>query len=126
MNPGGAGGFACLLLLLVTPMLAHHSTAAFDMSRSTTVTGVVTKFYWTNPHSYIELDSDGNQWRLEIEALNLLRRYGWTKESLKPGDVISCTGAPAKDLAAFTQKCFTVEFPDGRKLTATPAGDAPR
>ena len=125
MNPGGAGGFACLLLLLVTPMLAHHSTAAFDMSRSTTVTGVVTKFYWTNPHSYIELDSDGNQWRLEIEALNLLRRYGWTKESLKPGDVISCTGAPAKDLAAFTQKCFTVEFPEGRKLTATPVGEQP-
>ena len=107
-------------------MLAHHSTAQFDMTRSSTVSGVVTKFYWTNPHSYIELEADGHHWRLEVEALNLLRRYGWTKQSLKPGDVISCTGAPAKDPATFTQKCFTVDFPDGRKLTATPAGEQPR
>jgi len=130
MDSGGTGGFAwllkaCTALLLVTPVLAHHSTAAFDMTRSSTVSGVVTEFYWTNPHSYIELDADGNHWRLEVEALNLLRRYGWTKDSLKTGDKISCTGAPAKDPAAFTQKCFTVEFPDGRKLTATPAGEPP-
>jgi hypothetical protein len=109
----------------VAPLLAHHSTAAFDMTRATTVTGVVTKFYWANPHSYIELEADGQRWRLEIEALNLLRRYGWTKESLKHGDKISCTGAPAKDPAALVQKCFTVEFPDGRKLAATPAGEPP-
>ena len=115
-----------ILITLTVPMLAHHSTAAFDMTRATTVTGVVTKFYWANPHSYIDLDVDGQSWRLEIEALNLLRRYGWTKESLKAGDKISCTGAPAKDPAALAQKCFTVEFPDGRKLTATPAGEPPQ
>ena len=113
------------LLLIVTPLLAHHSTAAFDMTRSSTVSGIVTKFYWANPHSYIDLDVDGKAWRLEIEALNLLRRYGWTKDSLKAGDKINCIGAPAKDPAAPTQKCFTVEFPDGRRLTATPAGEPP-
>jgi hypothetical protein len=112
-------------LACVAPLMAHHSTAAFDMARATTVSGVVTKFYWANPHSYIELEAGGKQWRLEIEALNLLRRYGWTKESLKPGDKISCTGAPAKDPAALVQKCFTVEFPDGRKLAATPVGAPP-
>lgn len=114
-----------ILIPLIVPLLAHHSTAAFDMTRSSTVSGVVTKFYWANPHSYIELDSAGNHWRLEIEALNLLRRYGWTKDSLKAGDQIRCIGAPAKDPAAFKQKCFTVEFPDGRRLTATPAGEPP-
>jgi hypothetical protein len=95
------------------------------MTRTHTVAGVVTKFYWANPHSYIDLDVNGDHWRLEIEALNLLRRYGWTKESLKAGDKISCTGARAKDQATLAQKCFTVEFPDGRKLTATPAGAPP-
>ena len=46
--------------------------------------------------------------------MNLLRRYGWTKDSLKAGEKISCIGARAKDAAVFAQKCFTVEFPDGR------------
>lgn len=117
---------ACATLaLLATPLPAHHSTAPFDMTRSHTVTGTVTKFYWANPHSYIDLDVNGERWRLEIEALNLLRRYGWTKDSLKAGDKISCTGARAKDPATLAQKCFTVEFPDGRKLTATPIGEPP-
>jgi len=111
--------------LLMTPLLAHHSTAAFDMTRDFTVSGVVTKFLWANPHSYIDLDVNGEPWRLEIEAVNLLRRYGWTKDSLKAGDKISCMGARAKDPATLAQKCFTVEFPDGRKLTATPVGTPP-
>jgi hypothetical protein len=115
----------CLVCIVTTwvPLLAHHSTAPFDMTRDFTVTGTVTKFFWANPHSYIDLDSDGQHWRLEIEAVNLLRRYGWTKDSLKAGDKISCTGARAKDPAVFAQKCFTVEFPDGRKLNATPSGN---
>jgi len=110
-------------------LMAHHSTAAFDMTHEFTISGTVTKFFWANPHSYIDLDSltdNGvEHWRLEIEAVNLLRRYGWTKDSLKAGDQISCKGARAKDPAVFSQKCFTVEFPDGRKLTATPVGEPP-
>jgi len=112
------------LLFLITPLFAHHSTAAFDMTRASTVSGTVTKFLWANPHSYIDLDVQGEygieHWRLEIEAVNLLRRYGWTKDSLRAGDKITCTGARAKDPTVFAQKCLTVEFPDGRKLTATP------
>jgi hypothetical protein len=64
-----------------------------------------------------------HRWRLEAEALNLLRRNGWTKESLKPGDEITCTGNRAKDPKVHTMKCFLVEFKDGRKpLVATPTG----
>ena len=114
-----------LWIAAATPVLAHHSTAAFDMTRDFTVSGIVTKFFWANPHSYIDLDVHGDHWRLEIEAVNLLRRYGWTKDSLKAGDKISCIGARAKDPVVFAQKCFTVEFPDGRKLTATPSGEPP-
>ncbi len=42
------------------------------MTRPSTVSGTVTKFLWANPHSYIDLDVNGEQWRLEIEAVNLL------------------------------------------------------
>jgi len=112
-------------MMSIVPLAAHHSTAPYDMTRAHTITGVVTKFLWANPHSYVDLDVNGDHWRLEIEAVNLLRRYGWTKDSLRAGDRISCTGARAKDPATLAQKCFTVEFPNGRKLTATPAGEPP-
>lgn len=99
---------------------AHHSTAPFDMKTMSKVSGVVTEFRYMNPHSYVYLESDGHKWTLEAEALNLLRRYGWTKESLKPGDEITCTGARAKDPQVFAMKCFRIEFKDGRILEATP------
>ena len=101
---------------------AHHSTTPFDMTKETTIHGVVTEFRWMNPHSYIYLQSDGHKWTLEAEALNVLQRNGWTKDSLKAGDQISCTGARAKDPEVYAMKCFTVQFPDGRKLVATPLG----
>jgi hypothetical protein len=111
-----------LFVLILTPLLAHHSTAAFDMTRAHTVSGEVTRFLWANPHSYIELEANGQPWRLEIEAVNLLRRYGWTKDSLKPA-INQLHRRARQDPAVFAQKCFTVEFPDGRKLTATPLGN---
>jgi hypothetical protein len=109
-----------LFLLAAVAACAHHSTAPFDMTASTTVHGVVMEFRWMNPHSYIYLQVDGRKWTLEAEALNVLRRNGWSKDSLKAGDEISCTGARARDAGVYAMKCFTVLFPDGRKLQATP------
>jgi hypothetical protein len=107
-------------LLVCSIVQAHHSTAPFDMTRETTVRGVVKEFRYVNPHSYIMLEVEGEVWTLEAEAMNLLRRAGWTKDTLKPGDRISCTGARAKDPKLLAMKCFTVTFPGGRKLAATP------
>jgi len=92
------------------------------MTHETTVSGVVKEFRFVNPHSYIILEVAGERWTLEAEALNLLRRNGWTKDTLKPGDEISCTGARARDPKLLAMKCFTVTLPDGRKLKATPTG----
>jgi len=111
-----------LALVFAEASQAHHSTAPFDMTRETTVSGVVKEFRFVNPHSYIILEVAGEPWTLEAEALNLLRRNGWTKDSLKPGDRISCSGARARDPELHAMKCFTVVFPDGRKLIATPTG----
>jgi hypothetical protein len=86
----------------------------------------VVEFRWANPHSYIVLQSDDAEWLLEAEALNLLRRHGWTKDTLKPGDRISCMGARARDPKIYAMKCFTVGFPDGRTLPATPTGPPER
>jgi hypothetical protein len=109
-----------ILTALLGLFLAHHSAAPFDMTRETTVSGIVRDFRFVNPHSYIILEVAGERWTLEAEAMNLLRRNGWTKETLKPSDKISCLGARARDEKVLAMKCFVVEFPDGRKLKATP------
>ena len=66
-----------------------------------TVTGVVKRFEWTNPHAYIYLevkDDKGNteEWSIEMMSLNHLKSYGWVRDLVKPGDKISCTGGRAK------------------------------
>lgn len=82
-------------------LFAHHSTAMYNMQSPTTVTGTVKRFEWTNPHAYIYLevkDESGNttEWTIEMMSLNHLKSYGWTRNTVQPGEVISCTGGAAK------------------------------
>jgi hypothetical protein len=82
---------------------AHHSPAShYDMDKSITVTGVVTKFRLINPHARIYFDvtddsGEAQPWLAEGNASAILKRRGWKKETLKPGDVIEISGNPAKD-----------------------------
>ena len=50
------GLLGVIALTSAVPALAHHSFAVFDHSRTVTVKGTVTKFQWTNPHAFLELD----------------------------------------------------------------------
>src|SRR5256885_13007108 len=89
------------LLLATTPLSAHHSTAMYNMASPTTVTGVVKRFEWTNPHAFIYLevtDENGKkvEWAIEMMSLNHLKSYGWLHTTVKPGDMITCTGGAAK------------------------------
>lgn len=111
---------ALLFLLFAIPLLAHHSTADYDLTRPVTVTGIVGRFAWTNPHAHIYLDRaapDGfvEHWTIEIDSPLALERYGWTKDSVKPGDKIACSGARAKD-GSPRMRCTKVELADGTVL----------
>ena len=85
------------------PVLAHHSFAAeFDRSKPVSLTGTVTKVEWANPHArfYIDVkDENGkvNNWDFELASPNGLMRRGWTRNSLKIGDVVTVTGWAAKN-----------------------------
>src|SRR3984885_13796990 len=75
------------------PLLAHHGTGMYDMSNPTTITGVVKRFEWTNPHAYIYLDVKDDkgktvEWAVEMMALNHLKSYGWSRNTVQPGEVI--------------------------------------
>jgi hypothetical protein len=90
------------VLMTTTPVSAHHSTVMYNMANPTTVTGKVKRFEWTNPHAYIYLEVKGEdgkvvEWEVEMMSLNHLKSYGWSRSTVKEGDVISCTGGAAKN-----------------------------
>ena len=82
---------------------AHHSFAAFfDPDKSVTVTGTVTEFRFTNPHGMIAVNvkkPDGSfvEWRAETNAPVVLVQRGWSKDSIKPGMVVTIDGWPSRD-----------------------------
>lgn len=110
---------AAACLALTAPALAHHSIGLYDTDHLTTVKGVVTRIEWTSPHVFVyfaaEADGATVEWSMELDPPVLLRRYGWSKETVSVGDTISCTGAPAKSGAKMMRGAI-VELGDGTQL----------
>ena len=82
--------------------LAHHSNAGFDRDNPITLTGTVTTYLFTNPHTLIGFDVKDEKgavthWTLEAGPPHRMYKSGWTRNSLKPGDTITVTGDPSKD-----------------------------
>src|ERR1700722_5596366 len=123
-----AAAFA--LLMPVAPAFAHHSFAAeFDGNKQITLTGVVTKVDWVNPHAYIYVDVKGDDgavvnWAIETGAPNVLYRQGWRKDDLKTGDTVTLQAFVAKD-GTQTAAGRSVKFQDGRNLFAGTPNSTP-
>ena len=98
-----AGLAACGLAvaLAALPAAAHHSFAMFDQKKVMTLDGTVTQFQWTNPHSFIEMDVSGrgktSHWSIELNSPNNLKRQGWSRAALKPGDKITLRMNPLRN-----------------------------
>jgi hypothetical protein len=98
----------CLTIALMAgaaPLSAHHSWPV-NMSQLVTVKGTVVDFAWENPHPMITLEvrtDDGKmeKWLVGGPAINRMEANGWTKTSVKPGDVL--TG-------------LVYQFTDGQKI----------
>jgi len=96
------------LLLVATvalafPALAHHSFAAYDVVNTRTLKGTLETFQWSNPHVTLKMlvQPDGGgaaqEWGLVTSGPAILKRFGWTRSSLKPGDRISVVFNPMND-----------------------------
>jgi Family of unknown function (DUF6152) len=89
--------------LAAAPAMAHHSFAAeYDSKKPVKLTGTITKVDWMNPHVYFFMDvEDENgkvtQWGFEMGPPNLLQNAGWTRNTMKIGDVVTVDGTLAKD-----------------------------
>jgi hypothetical protein len=111
----------CGWLVMAGSPSAHHSTAMYDSQNPVTITGVVKKFEWTNPHAFVYLEVKDEktgklvEWEVEMMSLNHLRGYGWTSKTVKPGDQLSATGAPAKS-GAPSMIANRMKLADGREI----------
>jgi Family of unknown function (DUF6152) len=88
-----------LLMAMTTTAVAHHSFAVFDHTRTLTIKGTVTKFQWTNPHAFLEVDipqPDGTMkhFSIELTSINMMQRVGWRSNMIKAGDKITAIVAP--------------------------------
>ena len=119
---------ACGALLCSPLVLAHHSFAVhFVSDRLVTVSGVVEEFRFTNPHGvllFTAMDENGQpvQWKAETNSPSVLRRRGWAKDSLQPGDKVTIEGFPSRDMGNYMRISHVV-FDDGRELFAQAKAD---
>ena len=120
---------AAMVLSVAAPLLAHHSGAGVDRTRTVTITGIVKDFRWTNPHSWIDLevtDAKGTAsvWSVEMNPPPFLVRAGWKSTTLKPGDKVSVTLNPIR--SGEPGGIFvSVTLADGRTLAGRAGGAAP-
>ena len=112
------------LLLAARPIVAHHAfSAEFDMSKPVKLTGPVTKFDWTNPHAWIYIDAKDESgkvanWGFELGGASGLMRQGWTRFTLKPGDIVTIEGSRAKNGSPNANAQTVIVASTGQKLFA--------
>jgi len=115
------------LVVVATPVVAHHSFAAeYDANKRVTVKGIVTRIELRNPHSHVYIDvkdDKGNVTNLNFELgppLALLIS-GWRTNCLNVGDEVTIDGAMAKD-GSNRANARMVTLPDGRRVSAGSSG----
>lgn len=117
------------LLLAALPLAAHHSFGAeYDADKPVSLTGVITKIEWTNPHSHFYIDVKDAKgavanWKFEGYPPTVLYRNGWRRDvTMKPGDTITVFGWRARDGTNWGHS-REITLSDGRKMMfGPPAG----
>jgi hypothetical protein len=93
---------AVALLVVASPLVAHHGAAGYDNSKLTVLKATITSFTWTNPHCEIEFDTTDDKgavqhWIIEAPPPTMLVERRWTRKSLKPGDAVTISLNAAKN-----------------------------
>lgn len=117
----GRGIIGATLAVVACNALAHHSFAVFfDHEKQVSVKGKVSGFFFRNPHGIVVVDvtnPDGSTttWKAETNSPSMMLRRGWTKDSVRVGDVVTVEGWPARDGAPYL-RLRELKGPDGKPV----------
>jgi Family of unknown function (DUF6152) len=119
---------AALLLCFSAPAWVHHSGAMFDTTKEATITGTITEFSWTNPHSSFKVavtGADGKEeiWAIEMNSPQNLVPQGWKRTTLKQGDKVTVTVRPLRD-GKPGGSYMSIVLADGTKLSGNGPGQS--
>ena len=103
---------------------AHHSFAMFDQKKEVTIVGVVKEYQFANPHIWIQVvvpakgKTPAAEWSIEGASLNTVKRLGWKRTSITPGDRVTVVLYPMKN-GSKGGALKTITLPDGKVLGHT-------
>ena len=85
--------------LISIPVFAHHSAAAYNTQQEMKIVGTIKQYLYKNPHVYLSVEvkqPNGSTSVVEVEAgaPSVLNPLGFTKDSLKVGDLVTVVGNP--------------------------------
>lgn len=123
----GLSAFVVAVLATV-PAAAHHSFAAYDMSKTASLSCTIKEFRWGAPHSSVVViykDKAGKPAQMSIISGSplMFSKQGFKPRDFKSGDAIklayhpNVNGTPGGALASLTMK-------DGRTYSDTEASGA--
>ena len=113
-----------LALTVATPLVAHHSFAAEYGNEPAHLQGAVTKIEWQNPHVFFYIDvrdektETVTKWALEMGAPAVIQRNGWTRNTMKIGDIVIVDGTKAKNGKPLANARSVIMASTGKKLGA--------
>jgi hypothetical protein len=102
--------------------IAHHGfDTEYDANKKLTLTGVVQKVEWQNPHMRVYVDVTDNAgkvttWNLEMTSPNTVRRQGWGPKDLEAGEKVTFTTFAGKVVESRGSLVSIKKVSDGREL----------
>jgi Family of unknown function (DUF6152) len=109
------------VLAFASVLAAHHSVpAVYDISKTITIRGVVTKTEWMNPHARFWVDAKNDDgtvsiWEMELPGMIALVRAQVTRDSIRQGDQVTVVIFQAKDGSRLAH-ALALTLPDGRVM----------
>jgi len=117
------GAIAVVVAVTNVPAVAHHASGPFyDNTKSAEANGVVTRFLFRNPHSFLFLDAPGENgdmvaWEIEMGTALSMSRRGWTPDTIKVGDTVKVVGQPSRAPGTFGMCCAEISQGDGSPIS---------
>src|SRR5690349_2116201 len=109
-----------VVLATAAPVFAHHGPGTFELAKTVTLKGKLTRIDLINPHSWLYFDvtePDGrvSHHRCEMRSVHVLRRSGWTADLFPIGSMITVEASPDR---ADPTSCYlqTITFADGTQM----------